>query len=401
MNKDEQKLNTLKQYYNDNIFSKETYCGLELYYEIDAVYALVIDSYPDSIQNPSSYMNQKKVLKDLYRVLENGLEQHFPRLHFMKNEELITVTREEKEADARRIEAEKQRLIKEQKQAERKSFEDNHETIFRYKSSNSLIPNYVDFKPNDTTLNIMKKYLHDSSLIELEEHFQFTKEDYFRLEIKNGCIVHFENQNLNIGFMYAMNLLSNKMYTVKPLSTPKPLVNLLISGNKKDDIKAGTSDPLIRQKLKKLPLRILDKDRIDFCNFVFRHIQAIETFNPYFEKDLDFYIKNSMRYDKNKEQVVMAINKYLSENQMSISELFAIDTSDKEGMELHEICRKQLVAIFTVLISKYFKLYIENSIDMSEYTKNDKSSGDTETDSPSPDKKSNGSRKNKATKNGI
>ena len=51
------------------------------------------------------------------------------------------------------------------------------------------------------------------------------------------------------------------------------------------------------------------------------------------------------------EQVVKSINKYLSENQMSTSELFAVDTSDAEGMALHEICRKQLVAIFTVLIN--------------------------------------------------
>ncbi|SGZ02241.1 hypothetical protein [Moritella viscosa] len=390
MNKDNRKKEVLKNYYIEKT-SNKVYQGLKVIFNIGER-LVIIKSYPHSIQSPKSYMNQKKVIKDLYRILDSGIEQHFPELELIQNEHLITVTEEERIATEKREEAKRQKLIYEQKQAEKKGFNDNPSSIFRFKSSKSLFPNYVEFKPNDTTLNIMKKYIHDGSINELEEHFQFSKEEYFRLDVKNGCIVHFENPNLNIGFMYAINLLNSKMYTVKPIPMPKPLVNLLISGNTKHTIKAATSDPLIRQQLKKLPLRILEKDRVEFCYFVFRHIKEIETFNPYYEKDLDFHIRNKMFRDKNKEQVTKSINRYLSDNHMSMSEFFAVDLSSHEGMEQFEVCRQQLVMIFTMLISKYFKLYIENSIDMAEYTKNDKSSSDTETDNPSPDKKSNGTK---------
>jgi len=362
--------------------SGDNYTGLKATVEINEGFksTFIILRYPNSILNSSSYMAQKNVLHHLNKHIDKAINEYFPDLILIRNEHLIPKTNEEKLADKKREQVIEEKRLKKLKDDEIKSFNDNHCSIFTFKSSKSLYPNFVEFKPNSTTLNILKKYIHDDSISELEEYFQFSQEEYFRIEIKNGSINHFESEALNIGFMYSINLLNNKMYIVNHFNVPKPLINLLIQGNTKHTIKPATSDPLIRQKLKKLPLRILDQDKTPFCNFVFRHIKKIITFNPYFEKDLDFHITNKLFRDKNQEQVTKALNRYLSENNMFLSDLFNVDTSTIDGMQLAELYRKQLILIFTLLISKYFKLYYENNIDMTEYTKNDSAKNEGETD---------------------
>jgi hypothetical protein len=368
--------------------SGDNYKGLKATVEINEGFKpiFMILRYPNSILNPSSYMAQKNVLHHLSKNIDKAINEYFPDLILIMNEHLIPKTNEEKLADEKRERAVEEKRLKKIKDDEIKSFNDNHGSIFSFKSSKSLYPNFVEFKPTSTTLNILKKYIHDDSISELEEYFQLSPEEYFNIKIQNGSVNHFESENLNIGFMYTMNLLNNKMYVVKPFAIPKPLINLLITGSIKHSVRPATSDPLIRQKLKKLPLRILEQNKTPFCNFIFRHIEKIITFNPYFEKDLDFHLTNKLFRDKNQEQVTKALNRYLSENNMFLSDLFNVDTSTNDGMKLTELYRKQLILIFTLLISKYLKLYYENNIDMSEYTKSDNAKSEGESNTLQEDK---------------
>lgn len=389
MSEQEKKQNIIK-YYQEKT-TAENYKGLVISFNIGER-LVIIKRYPNSVMFPKSYMIQKKIVHDLFLILKKGISEHYPELLIIENEQLIPITREEEIADKKRKKEAEEKRLKLIRDTEIRQFNDNHASIFNFASNKSLYPNFVKFKPNDTTINILKKYIHDDNISELEEYFQFSPEEYFRINVKNGCIKHFDNENLNIGFMYSLNLLNNKMYSVAPFDVPKVLINLLTRGNNKNKIKSATSDPLIRQKLKKLPLRIKEQDKISFCDFIFRHVEKLVTFNPYFEKPLEFHIRNPLFKDNNKNQVAKSLNKYLEENHMTMDDFFTVDRSTAEGIRYAELCRKQLILIFSLLISKYFKIYYENNIDMAEYTQNDKTKDGSDSETPTPDKKSSGTK---------